>query len=135
MKPLAVAARLNSVVNKDETNDTEMLGILLDAGAETQGTAALHIASFLGSLPRMQCLIEHGADVNEVLEKEVFCCILLHHKGLSTPLHWAIQRENKDAIRLLLSHRPNLELQDEEDVSAKARLEEFDVVLLEENRD
>ncbi|KAF2136562.1 uncharacterized protein K452DRAFT_313068 [Aplosporella prunicola CBS 121167] len=129
MKALAVAARMSSV----EINDTEMLKILLNAGAETQGTAALHIASFLGSLPSMQCLIEHGADVNEVLEKEVSCQIPLHNKRLGTSLHWAIQGGNKDAVRFLLSKHPNLELQDNEGVSVKACLEVFDTALLEKH--
>ncbi|KAF2135714.1 uncharacterized protein K452DRAFT_313779 [Aplosporella prunicola CBS 121167] len=126
LKALGVVARLSSV-HWDELNDTETLEILLNAGAETRGTAALHIASFLGSLPKMQCLIEHGTDVNEVLEQEVLTYFQLRSKGLSSPLHWAIQGGNKDAIRFLLTKNPDLDIQDNEGVSVRAYLEEYDV--------
>ncbi|KAF2147080.1 uncharacterized protein K452DRAFT_354552 [Aplosporella prunicola CBS 121167] len=151
MKPLTVAVRVSTPATR---YDTEMLEMLLEAGAEIPGSGALHVASLTGNLPKMQWLVEHGADVDEVLGSPVAAFIPpFRGKVLSTPLHCAVlgghchsageevsmtasyrlgASKNVDAIKFLLAQRPNLDLQDVEGVSVKDRLKELDASLLEE---
>jgi ankyrin repeat protein len=93
---------------------------LLQAGARVEGSGALHIAAYLGSLPKMRILLQHGANVDEVPERRISAQLGFNKKG--TPIHWAIAGGSTDAVLLLLEHGPNFDVVDWEGVSVKDRL-------------
>lgn len=119
LMPIALAVRMT------KPDDTELLEMLLDAGASIPGTAALHMASLMGHLPKMRTLIVRGADINEVLTQRVRTH--LNFFRFSTPLHWAIQGGHVDAVELLLAENPDLELKDEHGISVRDALKKMEI--------
>ncbi|KAB2568705.1 putative ankyrin repeat-containing protein [Lasiodiplodia theobromae] len=117
--PVALAVR------RTNSDDAELLEMLLDAGASIPGTAALHMASFMGHLPKMRTLIVRGADINEVLTDRVRTHLKFF--GFSTPLHWAVRGGHADAVELLLAENPDMELKDDHGISARDALNQWKV--------
>jgi ankyrin repeat protein len=76
--------------------------LLLEKGARIRGTGALHVAAILPDLDRMQLLLEHGSDVNEIPFMPVFALVNYHRGG--TLVHWAIAGGRSEAIKLLKHH-------------------------------
>lgn len=112
LPPLSVAVRY--------TWDMKWIKLLLEKGARIRNTGALHVAAILGNLDRMQLLLEHGADVNEIPSISVYAYVKYHRGG--TPLHWAIAGGRIEAIKLLKHHRPDMSALDNEGCSVRDRL-------------
>ena len=95
---------------------------LLQAGAKVQGSGALHIAAYRGQLERIKLLLQYGAGVNEIPEKEILAELGYRKKG--TPVHWAIAGASADAVQLLLEQGPDLDIVDADGISVRDRLKE-----------
>ena len=77
-----------------------MARLLVQYGAMKTGTAALHLAAFMGNIAMIHCLLEEGFDINEPdiqgdLKQRAF------HR---TALHQAVERGHADAVEYLLDH-------------------------------
>ncbi|KIM97606.1 hypothetical protein OIDMADRAFT_181998 [Oidiodendron maius Zn] len=110
-------------------NHTALLELLFARGvdpnlhrAEVQGSGALHIAAYRGDLERIKLLLQYGAGVNEIPEKEILARIGYRKKG--TPVHWAIAGASTGAIQLLLEQGPDLDIVDADGISVRDRLKE-----------
>lgn len=112
LPPLSVAVRY--------TKDIKGMRVLLEKGAKIKGTGALHVAAILGCLDRMQLLLEHGADVNEIPFMSIHAFVDYCRGG--TPVHWAIAGRHPRAVKLLLDHHPDLSVRDNEGISVRDRL-------------
>ena len=95
---------------------------LLQAGAKVHGSGASHIAAYRGHLERIKLLLQYGAGVNEIPEKEIWAQIGYRKKG--TPVHWAIAGASADAVQLLLEQGPDLDIVDADGISVRDRLKE-----------
>lgn len=116
LHPLIVAVR--------DTLNIKWIKVLLDKGAQIQGTGALHVASLLGKLERMRLLLEYGADTNEEPYMPIGASLKYHGEG--SAIHWAIAGGHSKAVNLLLAHHPDLSIQDNEGIPAGKRLAEFE---------
>lgn len=92
-----------------------MTKMLLEHGAPIAHTAALHTAARFGRLDTMRLLMQHGADVDEVI-------IEWHYW---TPMHFAASRGIVDAMKLLEGTGARLDLKDEDGKTPAQLLEEF----------
>ncbi|KAH8730361.1 ankyrin repeat-containing domain protein [Phaeosphaeriaceae sp. PMI808] len=79
-----------------------MTEMLLEHGAPIAQTGALHTAAHRGHLDTMRLLLQHGADVNEVLS----------NWQNWTPMHFAASKGQVDAIKLLEHSRARSDLKD-----------------------
>jgi ankyrin repeat protein len=74
----------------------------LKHGFEIPGSGALHSAAELGALDVMRVLLQHGADLNELLGKP---CILRREDGAllasGTPMHFAAAGGQDEAMGML----------------------------------
>ncbi|KAI9927554.1 hypothetical protein ASPWEDRAFT_673925 [Aspergillus wentii DTO 134E9] len=112
-------------------HDIKWLKAILDRGARLERTGALHVAAYLGYVDRMQMLLDYGADVNEVPFMKVVA-FFSHSKKpkpsystRGTPLHWAIAGGSVAAVEMLLTRQPDLDVMNEEEVSAGQSLDAF----------
>jgi hypothetical protein len=78
--------------------------MLLDRGVPIAGTAALHTAAAFGHLDTMRLLMQHGADLEEVVPG---------WKGW-TPTHFAASEGKADAVELLVQHGARKDAEDED---------------------
>lgn len=83
---------------------TRMTEILLERGLPIPESAALHSAASCGHLDTMRLLIEHGADVSEVLPNSGWFSW--------TPMHFAATRGRADAMKLLEDSGARSDLKD-----------------------
>lgn len=83
---------------------TRMTEILLGSGLPIAKSGALHNAATHGHLDTMRLLIEHGADVNEVMPNGSFYDW--------TPMHFAAIRDNVDVMKLLEDNGARYDLED-----------------------
>lgn len=83
---------------------TRMTEILLGSGLPIAKSGALHAAATCGHLDTMRLLIEHGADVDEVMPNGSFYDW--------TPMHFAATRGNVDAMKLLEDNGARSDLED-----------------------
>eukprot|EP00736_Rhodelphis_marinus_P004760 Rmarinus@m.25053 len=73
----------------------------LDINAtDSHGFSALHFGAIKGSVPVVECLLEHRVDVNGL------------DSGGKTPLHWAAYKGNETIVDLLISHGAKLLVED-----------------------
>jgi ankyrin repeat protein len=94
-----------------------MTEILLKHGAPIAHTGALHTAARLGQLDTMRLLMEHGADVNE---------ILANWDGW-TPTHFAASKGQVDVMKLLEEHGAHSDVKDVKGRTAAQLLEEQNI--------
>ncbi|KAI4941986.1 hypothetical protein J4E91_010373 [Alternaria rosae] len=78
--------------------------MLLERGTPIAGTAALHTAARFGRLDTMRLLMQHGADLEEVVPG---------WKGW-TPMHFAASTGKVDAMKLLEEHEARKDAKDED---------------------
>jgi ankyrin repeat protein len=78
--------------------------MLLDRGVPIAGTAALHTAAAFGQLDTMRLLMQHGADLEEVVPG---------WKGW-TPMHFAASKGKVDAVELLVRYGAREDAGDED---------------------
>jgi hypothetical protein len=88
--------------------------MLLERGTPIAGTAALHTAAGFGQLDTMRLLIQHGADLEEVVSG---------WKGW-TPMHFAASDGNVDAMELLEQHGARTDSKDADGKTPAQLLEE-----------
>lgn len=93
-----------------------MIQMLLEHGVLIANTGALYSASSSGRFDTMRLLIEHGANVKEVLYKN------WHGR---TPMHAAASYGHVDAMKLLKEHGARSDMRDENGKTATQVLEEF----------
>ncbi|KAF1830282.1 ankyrin [Decorospora gaudefroyi] len=88
--------------------------MLLERGTPIAGTAALHSAASFGQLDTMRLLMQHGADLEEVVP------------GWSgwTPMHFAAWRGKVDAMKLLEQHGARKDSKDKDGKTLAQVLEE-----------
>jgi ankyrin repeat protein len=90
---------LSHAAFSDRPRMTEML---LKHGNPIANTAVLHTAARLGQLDTMRLLMEHGADVNEILAD--------WHAW--TPTHFATPKSRVDAMKLLEKYGARFDVKD-----------------------
>jgi ankyrin repeat protein len=93
-----------------------MIEMLLEHGTPIAHTAALHTAARFGHLDTMRLLMQHCADVNEVLSS--------WHRW--TPMHFAASKGEVDTIRLLEHSGARSDLEDVDGKTPARLLEERD---------
>ncbi|KAI7777895.1 hypothetical protein LA080_002947 [Diaporthe eres] len=81
-----------------------MTEMLLECGLPVAQTAALHTAACCGQLDTMRLLMDHGADLDEVLPNSSWFNW--------TPMHFAASRGRVDAMKLLEHSGARSELKD-----------------------
>jgi ankyrin repeat protein len=105
-----------------------MTEVLLQHGVDVNRSGALHMAAEHGALDTMRLLMEHGADVDELLPRDT---LAVHEVGdlwaSWTPLHFAASGGQVDAMKLLKSN--GARSADVKDISGKTPTQ-----LLEEQR-
>ncbi|PSN59416.1 ankyrin [Corynespora cassiicola Philippines] len=91
-----------------------MTELLLERGTPIAQTGALHTAAHRGQLDTMRLLMQHGADVNEVLS----------NWRSWTPLHFAASKGQVDAMKLLEDSGARSDLKDKDGKTPAQLLEE-----------
>jgi hypothetical protein len=88
--------------------------MLLERGTPIAGTAALHTAARFGQLDTMRLLMQHGADLEEVVS------------GWKnwTPMHFAASKGQVDAMKLLEEHGARKDSKDSDGKTPAQVLEE-----------
>jgi ankyrin repeat protein len=102
-----------------------MTELLLKHGASVACSGALHTAANLGALDTMRLLMQHGADVNELLPADT---LSPPHKSLYpswTPLHFAASGGQVDAMKLLESNGARSDVKDMNGKTPAQLLEEY----------
>lgn len=87
------AARIQSV---------EFMECLLAHGAALGGSGALHMAASQGRLEMTKYLLDHGADVNELLLMDILGDVREPAPQMGFPLHYAVSCGRFDVVMLLL---------------------------------
>lgn len=90
---------------------SRMIELLIDYRSPVAGTAALHNAAAYRKFDMMRLLLQHGADVNEVVDtwREM------------TPMHFATDRRQLEAMKLLEEYGARSDLKGK-DVKTPAQL-------------
>jgi len=91
-----------------------MTEMLLEHGTPIAHTGALHTAAHRGHLDTMRLLMQHGADVNEVLS----------NWRSWTPIHFAASKGQVDAMKLLKHSEARSDLKDVDGKTPAQLLEE-----------
>ena len=91
---------------------TRMTEMLLERGVPVANTGALHSAASAGRLDTMELLMQHGADVNEVIWRNW------------TPMHFAAWRGRVEAMKLLEDSGARSDAKDEDGKTPAQVLEE-----------
>lgn len=91
---------------------TRMTEMLLDHGLPVAHNGALHSAAGVGHLDTMRLLMQHGADVDEVIW------------GNWTPMHFAAWRGRVDAMKLLEHNGARSDLKDKDGKTPAQLLQE-----------
>ncbi|KAI9664089.1 MAG: hypothetical protein M1821_007580 [Bathelium mastoideum] len=101
---------------------TDIVELLLHYGARIHQTEAIQLAAWSGRLDLLEFLLDKGADVNAVLDEEVRD----FYRGptFGTALHNAIQKDQIDAVRLLLDRGADSAVLDTDGKSSVARAQE-----------
>ncbi|OQO06921.1 hypothetical protein B0A48_07487 [Cryoendolithus antarcticus] len=108
-----------------QAGGTRMAELLLAQKFPVKGSGALHSAAELGRLDIMLLLLEHHADVNELLCEQGL--IMAEDKPLFaswTPLHFAVSGGQLDAMELLQRHGAHLNVRDKNGKTAAQLLNE-----------
>ncbi|KAF7864568.1 hypothetical protein EAF04_006700 [Stromatinia cepivora] len=122
-KVVSYASSLLSFAAKAE--GTRMTELLLKHGVSVACSGALHTAAELGALDTMRLLMQHGADVNELLPADT---LTPHHNSLYptwTPMHFAASVGQVDAMKLLESNGARSDAKDGNGKTPAQLLEEY----------
>ena len=92
---------------------TRITELLLRHGVSPARSGALHLAAELGVLDTIHLLMQHGADVNELLPEEILPRYRRSLFASWTPMHFAASRGQADAMKLLESNGARSDLKDE----------------------
>ena len=92
---------------------TRMTELLLKHGVSVACSGALHTAANRGALDTMRLLIQHGADVNELLPADTLSQFNKSLYSSWTPMHFAANGGQVDAMKLLESNGARSGLRDE----------------------
>lgn len=132
-KPLRPASDLKQVGSYDSSllalaakaEGPRMTELLLEHNHPVAGSGALHQAAAYGALDTMRLLIQHGADVNEILPRD---SLTRHVSGdlqaTWTPIHFAASRGQVDAVKLLESNGARSDVKDKDGKTPAQLLEE-----------
>jgi ankyrin repeat protein len=74
--------------------------LLINNGAEID----MHLAAYAGALEKVKSLIENGADINAIEDRQK-----------DTPLHKAVKGGHKEVVELLLANKAEIDIKNEED--------------------
>ena len=115
ISPLAAAAFV-------DTDLPTMTATLLAHGAVIQQTLALHTAARAGHLNVMTFLLDKGADINEIPEVDdrTYGC----EDELGTPLHYAVDGRQLDAVKILLGRGADASIVDRKGRTVLQRAQE-----------
>ena len=115
ISPLAAAALV-------DTDLPTMTATLLAHGAVIQQTLALHTAARAGHLNVMTFLLDKGADINEIPEVDdrTYGC----EDELGTPLHYAVDEKQLDAVKVLLARGADASIVDRKGRTVLQRAQE-----------
>nr|OQO16332.1 hypothetical protein B0A51_16030 [Rachicladosporium sp. CCFEE 5018] len=94
---------------------TRMAELLIEQKFAVNGSGALHYAAELGRLDVIRVLLEHGADVNELLTEAGLIMVKDESKSLYaswTPTHFAAYGREVEAMELLEKHGARLDVKD-----------------------
>ena len=102
-----------------------MTELLLKHGVSVACSGALHSAANLGALDIMRFLMQHGADVNELLPAETLPHFYKPLCPTWTPMHFAASRGQVDAMKLLESNGARSDMKDLNGKTPAQLLEEY----------
>ena len=102
---LARGAKIDqdTVLHAAQHQSVEFMECLLAHGAMLEGSGALHIAASQSRLEMVTYLLDHGADVNELLLRNISGDIREPWPDIGFPLHYAVSFGKFDAVMLLLA--------------------------------
>ena len=80
----------------------EFMECLLANGATLEGSGALHIAASKGRLEMTRWLLDHGADVNGLVLKDILGDLREPEPQMGFALHYAVTCGRVDIVKLLL---------------------------------
>ena len=92
--------------------DIRMTELFLKHGALVAQSGALHTAAERGQLGTMYLLIQHGADVDELLPEDTLPPPGRSLRATWTPMHFAASEGKDEAMELLKSHGASCDLLD-----------------------
>lgn len=104
---------------------SRMTELLLKHGVSITTSGALHEASEHGALDTMQLLMEHGADVNELLPAETLSRYRTSLYASWTPMHFAASGGQINAMKLLESNGARSDVKDVNGKIPAQLLEEY----------
>ncbi|MCJ1394690.1 hypothetical protein MMC18_007570 [Xylographa bjoerkii] len=109
---LAHGAKIDKdiVFRAAENQSVAFMKCLLAHGAALEGSGALHYAAVRGRLEMMGWLLDHGADVNELLPKDILGDMREPAPQMGSPLHYAVHCGEFDAVMLLLERGGDMTL-------------------------
>ncbi|PQE30261.1 ankyrin repeat-containing protein [Rutstroemia sp. NJR-2017a WRK4] len=102
-----------------------MTELLLKHGASVTCSGALQSASRRGALDSMRLLIQHGADVNEILPEDTLARYFRPLFPNWTPMHFAASTGRVDAMKLLESNGARSDVKDRNGKTPAQLLEEY----------
>jgi ankyrin repeat protein len=91
----------------------EIISMLVKSGTEIRGSRALELAARAGHLDNVLCLLDIGADPDEVPDPESWC--VKHQdieEGLGSALHAAASEGHYEIVSLLLERGADAQLKD-----------------------
>ncbi|KAJ8070656.1 hypothetical protein OCU04_001027 [Sclerotinia nivalis] len=122
-KVMSYASSLLSFAAKAE--GARMTELLLKHGVSVACSGALHTAAELGALDTMRLLMQHGADVNEVLPADTLTRYYNSLHPIWTPMHFAASGGQVDAMKLLESNGARSDAKDGNGKTPAQLLEEY----------
>jgi hypothetical protein len=104
---------------------TRMTELLLKHGVSVACSGALHTAANRGALDTMRLLMQHGADVNELLPADTLAQFEKSLHSSWTPMHFAASSGQVDAMKLLESNGARSDVKDVNGKTPAQLLEEY----------
>jgi Ankyrin repeats (many copies) len=102
-----------------------MTELLLQHGVSVPCSGALHTAANRGALDTMRLLMQHGADVNELLPADSLPQFQKSLYASWTPMHFAASGGQGDAMELLESNGARKDVKDVDGKTPEQLLEEY----------
>jgi ankyrin repeat protein len=104
---------------------TRMTELLLKHGVSVACSGALHTAAECGALDTMSLLMQHGADVNELLPADTLPPFHKPPYSTWTPMHFAASGGQVDAMKLLETNGARSDVKDVNGKTPAQLLEEY----------
>ncbi|MCJ1386835.1 hypothetical protein MMC17_009963 [Xylographa soralifera] len=108
----------DTVLGAARYQSVDFMECLLAHGAVLAGSGALHTAASHGRIEMATYLLDHGADVNELLSRNISGDIREPWPQMGFPLHYAVSFGKFDAVMLLLGRGGDITLRNEYDQCA-----------------